>query len=59
MRPSPQFYVQHAAAAHPGVHPFFFVEEDAGDVGDGEEGGEGRLFGGLAGEELGGGGGED
>lgn len=51
--------MQYWGAAGPGGRPFVGVVVDGVDVCEGEEGGEGGLFGGLAGEEFRGGEGED
>lgn len=68
VRPTPQLNVQNAGAAAPHAlglangrtaAPLVVVEVDAVHARDGEQGLEGGLFGGLAGEEVGGGGGQD
>lgn len=68
VRPAPQLNVQDTRAATPhalgvadgrSAAPFVVVEVDAVHARDGEQRLEGGLFGGLAGEEVGGGGGQD
>ena len=51
--------MQDLSVALPRVGPLVFVYVEGGDVGESGEGREGGLFGGCAGEEAGGGGGED
>lgn len=51
--------MQNRIPASPGLDPFGFVEEDVGDVGEGEEGVVVWLFGALALEEVGGAGREE
>lgn len=59
MAPAAKLDVQDRCAARPGGVPFVGVAVDAVDVGDRGEGGQGRLFGGLACKETRGGGSED